>query len=88
MGDVAVIYKIMPESLEVDLETLKGNLIKEVEGKVKSHTIEEKPVAFGLKAIYLSIVVADQGGTADAIQDALGALEGVQSAEVETLTLI
>ena len=87
MGDVAVIYKLMPEGLEVDLDVMRVSVekIASEHGKV---IIEERPVAFGLKALLVSIVMPDKTAKPDLLEEQLGAVEGVQSVNTESLTLI
>lgn len=85
MGDVALILRVMPESLEVDLEALKGE-IKSVLPGVQQ--IVEEPIGFGLKALKLVVVVTDQGGETDAVEGKLSSLKGVERAEIIELTLM
>jgi elongation factor 1-beta len=85
MGDVALILRVMPESPEVDLESLKKE-IKTILPGVKE--IVEEPIGFGLKALKLVVVVSDQGGETDAVEEKLGGLKGVERAEIVELTLM
>lgn len=85
MGDVAIILKIMPESPNVDREELKTAIKAKYPG---TQDIVEEPIGFGLVAIKVAIVIPD--GTAGASEEAesvLGSIEGVQSAEIVSLTL-
>ncbi len=55
MGTALITIKIMPESLDVDLEALKSKAketIEKNEGKVSG--TKEEPVAFGLKSVIIS----------------------------------
>jgi elongation factor 1-beta len=85
MGDVALILRVMPESPEVDLEALKGE-IKRVLPRVQQ--IVEEPIGFGLKALKLVVVVSDQGGETDAVEGKISGLKGVERAEIVELTLM
>jgi elongation factor 1-beta len=85
MGDVALILRVMPESPEVDLEALKGE-IKRILPRVQQ--IVEEPIGFGLKALKLVVVVGDQGGETDAVEAKLSGLKGVERAEIIELTLM
>ena len=52
MGTAGIKIKLMPESLEVDLEEIKQKAKAIVEEKGgKNREYEEEPIAFGLKAI-------------------------------------
>jgi len=84
MGDVAVIIKVMPESPEVDLEALKA-LIKEKLPGTMDMVVE--PIGFGLSSLKLAIVVPDGEGTTEEAEATLRTLEGVESAEIISVTL-
>ncbi|MGD0081056.1 MAG: elongation factor 1-beta [Methanoregula sp.] len=84
MGSVAVIMKVMPESPEVDLEQLKKALRERLPG---IQDIKEEPIGFGLKAIKFVAIVNDAGGETDALEKSIGAIPGVERAEIIEVTL-
>ncbi len=86
MGEVMLVYKVMPNDPELDLDELEKKIKETAQkfGKLKG-TREEK-VAFGLKAIIPTIVVDEESGAVNELEDALREIEGVQSAEAVDLT--
>ncbi len=84
MGDVAVIIKIMPESPEVDLVALQ-TLIKEKLPGTQDMLVE--PIGFGLSSLKVAIVVPDAEGSTEEAEATLRGLEGVESAEIVSVTL-
>ncbi len=82
MGTALIRYKIMPEGIPEDFEALK-NKLKEVvikfEGKVNQ--IEEEPIAFGLKAIILTISMDEKKETSP-LEEEMKSLEEVSSLDV------
>ena len=75
--------KVMPTSPEVDLEKLKPELeskLKEV-GALNITKIEEQDIAFGLKALILTLVWPEEKETEDAL-DAVKQVENVSSADI------
>ncbi|MCL2460742.1 MAG: elongation factor 1-beta [Euryarchaeota archaeon] len=85
MGDVALIIRVMPESPDVDRETIKTT-IKE---KIPSlQEIREEPIAFGLVALQIAVVVPDSEGQTDAVEAALREIPGVERAEIVQSTLV
>ncbi len=78
MGTVVAVLRVMPDSVEVNLEDLKAAMRKQVPG---IQDIREEPIAFGLKALKLAVVVGDEEGGTDAIEQALNSVPGVASAE-------
>ncbi len=79
MGEIACVYKVMPEDAETDLEEIKEQ-IKEL---LDVQDLGEENVAFGLKAVKVSCVTTDEEGGTDAVESKLEELEGVQSYELE-----
>ncbi len=81
MGDVVVLFKVMPDDTETDLKVLKDD----IEDAVDVDGMEEEEVAFGLKAVKVSTIIEDAEGGPDAVQDTLSGLAGVRSVEIEDM---
>ncbi len=86
MGQVAITYRIMPESPEIDLVELTTKIKDVARDKAKLEGMAEKPVAFGINAILVRIVVEDKEGGSEEIETALSSIEGVQSVEAMEMT--
>lgn len=84
MGSVAVIMRVMPESPEVNLEQLKKALKETLPG---IQDVKEEPIGFGLKSIKFIAIVNDAGGETDKLEKAIGAIPGVERAEILEVTL-
>ncbi|MBD3387318.1 MAG: elongation factor 1-beta [Candidatus Altiarchaeales archaeon] len=87
MSDWNVVAKlrIMPEGVDVDLGKIQEK-VKEVAGdKCEVHSIEEKPIAFGLVALEVNLLLNDRQGGMDEVQEKISAIEGVSEAEVVDL---
>ena len=84
MANVIISLRIMPESVEVDLNKIQEEA-KEVinkyagEGEIRS---SKEPIAFGLNSVNLIFVMDEKLGGTDPLEDQLRNLEGVQSVEV------
>ena len=81
MSDVAAILKVMPESPEIDLEALKETIKNTIDAD-SFDRIEEEPIGFGLIALNVTIVVDDGEGGTEPAEEALAALDEIQSVEV------
>lgn len=82
MGIALVKLKVMPESLEVNLEELKEKVKATIGNEVDSEiAFEEEPIAFGLKAL-ISGFSLDESKDIDPIQAKLTDLDEIKSAEV------
>ena len=82
MGEVAVTYKVMPDSVEIDLENLKSGLESKLAKVCKLQGIDEQPVAFGLKALMVKLVIEDAEGTLDRVEGIIQEVQGVQSVDM------
>jgi elongation factor 1-beta len=86
MGKVAVSFRIMPEGIEVDLRALEAAIRKSLGARLKK--LEAKPVAYGLKAIEVIVVVDDASGEMESIEAALSGIPGVGGVETTEVTLL
>lgn len=83
MGMNAVEVKVMPESIDTNLEEIKEEIKKQLK-KAKNIKIEEKEIAFGLKALQLLIAWPDTEDT-DEIENLLSKIPGVSSCQIEEI---
>ena len=88
MGDVLITYKIMPSGVDVDMEELKKKVEEKLEGMAKINDFTEEPIAFGLKALVVRVIVKDEGGISDRIEEILKDIEDVQGVVLGEVTLI
>jgi elongation factor 1-beta len=88
MGEVAIVYKIMPDGPEVDLENLQKTINNTIPDYARLNKIEIKPVAFGLKSLEVQIILDDRKGGAEDIEKSLGEIESVQSIEAIHIGLL
>jgi len=88
MGEVAITFEIMPDGPEIDLEGIKAKVNEKIGGISKIEQTEIKPIAFGLKALVMNVVVEDQEGIMDRLEEEIASVEGVQNAKVVTMTLV
>ena len=88
MGEVALKYRIMPESPDSDIDNIVSKISEVIpdEGSLGAHEI--KPFAFGLKAIMVAILGIDREGFATEVEDALNGLPEVQTVVLEEQSLI
>ncbi|WP_319508345.1 elongation factor 1-beta [uncultured Methanolobus sp.] len=82
MGEVAATIKIMPVDVDTNLEELKDKLIASLPEGAEYGAHEEEPIAFGLKAIKMVVIVGDLEGGTESVEQAFAAVEGVESVTV------
>ena len=83
MGEVAAKMKIMPESVETDLAELKKNLKGVIPAGTDLHgDVIEEPIAFGLKALIVTLIVNDEEGGTEAVEEAFAKVPGVENVKI------
>ncbi|MEA2054667.1 MAG: elongation factor 1-beta [Candidatus Thermoplasmatota archaeon] len=81
MGEVGITIKIMPDGMNIDLENLKERVVETIPGGIKVTNTEIVPIAFGLKALVLDMIMGDE--SPDELVDRISSAEGVARAEIE-----
>ena len=82
MGKVAAEIKVMPKSPEVDLDALQERLEASLPEGAKISNVDRDDVAFGLTALIPTVIVADDAGGTEAVEEAFAGVEYVESVEV------
>lgn len=86
MGTVVMKLKVMPTSVDVDLNVIKEKIVGNEKVEIKD--FGEQPIAFGLKALMVVAVMPDEEGISDKFIDEIKSIEEVENVEVESLELL
>lgn len=82
MANLGVLLKVMPEDPEVDL----GKIESKIKSAAKVLKIEKNPIAFGLNALMVTVVIPDAEGGTDSLEAKIKGIKGVGEVSVETLS--
>ena len=82
MGNVAITFKLLPKSSDVDINLLV-NKIREL----NPNDIKTENLAFGIKVIKALFIIPDSKGSSE-IEEKLRNIEEIGEVETESLTLI
>jgi len=85
MGKVAAQLKVMPEDPDVDLDDLQERLEQSLPEGAKINGFERDDVAFGLVALLPTVIVPDDAGGTDAVEEAFTGVDDVESVAVENV---
>jgi elongation factor 1-beta len=85
MSDVAAKIKVMPNSPDVDLDDLQERLEQSLPEGARINGFERDDVAFGLVALFPTVIVPDDSGGTDAVEEGFAEVEGVESVSVENV---
>lgn len=88
MGRVAAVYNVIPESPEVPVEQIMGEVPKKVPQGVEVATMKVKPFAFGLQIIEVTCIMNDTEGIIEQLEESLRGIPQVQGVDSVTITLI
>jgi elongation factor 1-beta len=83
MGTALIRYKLMPEGIIEDFESLKKSVqevAEKFEGKIYGE-MEEQPIAFGLKALIVTISI-DESKDTNLLEEGLKNIEKISSLDV------
>ena len=83
MANIVLTFKVMPDSPETNLKQIEescGKLAKEFGTEIGK--VEIEPIAFGLKALKLFLVLDESKGSPDKLEEQFRTVRGVQSVEV------
>ena len=83
MATAGIQFKIMPDSVETDLEKMKADLKEKTESFESGvfNEAKEEPIAFGLKAIIVTIALSEDEES-EAVEKAFSEIDGVSSVEL------
>jgi elongation factor 1-beta len=85
MGKVAAKIKVMPQNPEIDLDDLQDRLEDSLPEGAKINGVERDDVAFGLVALLPTVIVPDDAGGTEAVEEGFIDVEGVESVSVESV---
>ncbi|MFC4245754.1 elongation factor 1-beta [Natribaculum luteum] len=85
MGKVAAKLKVMPNSPEIDLDALQERLESSLPEGAKINGVEREEVAFGLTALYPTVIVPDDAGGTETVEESFSGVEDVESVSVENV---
>ncbi|CAM2951761.1 MULTISPECIES: elongation factor 1-beta [Halobacterium] len=83
MSKVAAVLKVMPDSPDIDLDGLEADLSESLPDGAEINGTDTEEVAFGLTALLTTVIVPDDSGGTEAVEDAFGAVDDVESVSVE-----
>ncbi len=86
MARVAVILKVLPNDVSLDLGELLERIKAALPSEYEVMSSGEEPIAFGLKALKMVIAIPEEteGGT-EKLEEILKGVEGVEEVEVEAV---
>jgi len=82
MGQVAVLFRVMPQGVETDMNAFAKGVRDAVPSGVSVRGLQVKDIAFGLKSLLVSVVMADTGGILESTENAFAKVPHVESVEV------
>lgn len=85
MSKVAAEVKVMPNSPEVDLDVLQERLEGALPEEAKIARVDRDDVAFGLTALIVNVIVPDDSGGTEKVEEAFSEVEDVESVSVENV---
>ncbi|MFZ1024178.1 MAG: elongation factor 1-beta [Thermoplasmata archaeon] len=82
MGQVAVLFRLMPQGPETDMQKMGEEVRTVIPQGVVVRGMQVKDIAYGLQSLLVSVVMNDQGGILQSTEEALAKVPHVESVEV------
>lgn len=82
MGQVAVLFRLMPQGVETDVKAMGEAVRLALPTTVTIRGMQVKDIAYGLRALLVSVVMPDEGGVLTQTEAALAKVPHVESVEV------
>jgi len=83
LGKIVIAYKIFPSESTVDLELLKEKIKKKLEDIAAIQQFNEEPIAYGLCALKVNMVLPEKEGILDETEKLMADIEEV--GQIQTL---
>jgi translation elongation factor aEF-1 beta len=83
LGKIVIAYKILPSESTVDLEVLKEKIRKQLAGIASIQRFAEEPIAFGLSALKVNMVLPEKDGILEETEKRITDIEEV--GQIQTL---
>ena len=74
--------KILPASIDVDLDELAEKVEEKVSTVAELHSYYTEPIAFGLSALIADFLLEEKEGGTEPLEEALKSVEGVGEVDV------
>jgi elongation factor 1-beta len=88
-AEVALVYRVLPESVEVDVEKLKNAIINKLSPRYKVDKVEVEEIGFGIKALRFYVRMPEsEEYSSDEVEELLRSVEGVGGFELEYFSRI
>ncbi|MDI6855722.1 MAG: elongation factor 1-beta [Candidatus Thermoplasmatota archaeon] len=82
MGKVIVGLRVLPASVETNLEEIKNAIKSKIPQYATLGSINEKYIAFGLRALELAVIIPDTAGGSEGLEKIISSIKGVSSVEI------
>jgi elongation factor 1-beta len=82
MGRVVATIKLFPEDIIIGVDRIKQAIERELPNDVTIHKLVEEPIAFGLVALIVHLVIPEEEGRLEVVENTLQTIEGVGQIEV------
>jgi elongation factor 1-beta len=82
MAEVLVSLRVMPKSIEVDLDKLE----QKIKESISPERVQRNPIAFGIVAFNVIKIIPDDAKELDLLENKLKSIEEVGEVEVTEIT--
>lgn len=86
MGRLITRVKIMPADVDVNLDALVEKVKGKVPDDVQVKRYSKEPIAFGINALLLDMVMDEDTADTDSLEEGLRSIDGVGEVEIVSMS--
>jgi translation elongation factor aEF-1 beta len=83
MRRVVATIKLFPEDILIGVDQIKQEIERKLPTDVTIHKLVEEPIAFGLVALIAHLVIPEEDGRMESVENILQKIKGVGQLEVQ-----
>jgi elongation factor 1-beta len=82
MGQVAVLFRLMPKEVGTDMNEIAKGVRASLPSGVTLRGMQVKDIAYGLQSLLVAVVMSDTGGVVESAEKAFALVPHVESVEI------
>jgi elongation factor 1-beta len=88
MSKIVATFKVFPKDIDIDLNNLRTTITNALPKGASIYKSQEEPIAFGLSALIIHVVLPDEEGLMDQVESSIKAIDDISQMETVMVRLV
>jgi translation elongation factor aEF-1 beta len=88
MSKIVATFKVFPKDIDIDLNNLRATITNSLPKGASVYKFQEEPIAFGLIALIIHVVLPDEEGLMDKVESSIKAIDNISQMETVMVRLV